>query len=101
MILRGNVFAAFVPAFAKSVILANGVEVRMSGFTREKMTCLAGDQISWRNDGRESHELDAINDDGKFVGFFDGPLAPNAVSAVFTPSLSLDAKNKQQPYILH
>lgn len=93
-----------VPLIAFSLrgrsIPANRVEIRASGYTPEKIECWAADQISWRNDSRESHELGVINEDGKFVGIFDGPLAPGAVSGVFTPSLRYDEKQKQQTYTI-
>lgn len=81
-------------------IPANRVEIRASGYTPEKITCCAGDQLSWRNDSRETHELGVINADGKFVGLFDGALAPGALSGVFTPSLRFDEKKKQQTYTI-
>lgn len=81
-------------------IPANRIEIRSSGFTPEKITCWAGDQISWRNDSREPHELGVVNKDGKFVGFFETTLAPGAVSGVYSPSLRYDEKNKQQTYAI-
>ncbi len=80
---------------------ANRIEIHApDGFSPARITCWAGDQISWRNRTRETHEIGVINEDGKFVGIFDRPLAPGDVSAVFTPSLRLDAKNKQETYTL-
>ena len=81
-------------------IPAGRVEIRPSGFTPEKITCWAGDQLSWRNDSRETHELGVINQDGKFVGLFDAALQPGAISSVFTPSLRYDEKKKQQTYTI-
>lgn len=81
-------------------IPANRVEIRASGYTPEKITCCAGDQLSWRNDSRETHELGVINEDGRFVGIFDGALAPGAISGIFSPSLRFDEKKKQQTYTI-
>lgn len=79
-------------------IPANRVDILRSGYTPEKIECWAGDQLSWRNASGESHELGVRNADGSFTGFFDGALAPGAVSGVFSPSLRFDEKKKPLTY---
>jgi plastocyanin len=87
---------------AARVLPANRIEIRADGVVSPaSIACWAGDQLSWRNTTPEAHELGVVNADGKFVGFFDAPLDPGQVSAVFTPSLRLNAEKKQEPYTLH
>ena len=71
-----------------------------TSFTPPSITVWAGDQVTWKNLTMEDHDPGVLNNDGSFVGFFEGPLRPGKMSQVFSPGAELDKDNKQVPYTI-
>jgi hypothetical protein len=103
------------PAAILLVILARGettrpiagrirIEKTASGavrFSPAETVSWAGGQLHWFNDTAEAHEPGVIRKDGSFVAFLDEPVAPRAVSGVFSPQPRIDSAGKQVPFSIH
>jgi hypothetical protein len=104
-LLAAALFAVFAQGQAPGPILGRiRIEKTATGtfrFTPPEIVAWAGDQLHWCNETGVAHEPGVVNKDGSFVPFLEEPLAPQSVSAVFSPPARIDDSRKFVAFTIH